>query len=127
MGLALSAVGNHEFDHGAAELLRLQRSGCATEGGCRGPRPFQGAAFQYLAASTVDATTGLRVTSAESFGRMLSAIDLKLDPATRDVIEVRAENHVVAPSFAKDPRQTALIEAYERLAADDAPRILRRD
>ena len=42
MGLVLSAVGNHEFDRGAAELLRLQSM----------------AAFQYLAASTVDLKTG---------------------------------------------------------------------
>jgi 5'-nucleotidase len=28
MGLEASAVGNHEFDKGAAELLRLQRGGC---------------------------------------------------------------------------------------------------
>ena len=28
IGLDLSAVGNHEFDEGAAELLRLQRGGC---------------------------------------------------------------------------------------------------
>ncbi|NDY93877.1 bifunctional metallophosphatase/5'-nucleotidase [Ideonella livida] len=58
MGLALAAVGNHEFDRGAAELLRLQRGGCHPVDGCRGPRPFTGARFQYLAASTVDQQTG---------------------------------------------------------------------
>jgi 5'-nucleotidase len=57
MGLEASAVGNHEFDHGAAELLRLQAGGCHIEG-CKGPAPFTGARFQYLAASTVDARTG---------------------------------------------------------------------
>ena len=58
MGLALSAVGNHEFDRGAAELLRLQRGGCHPEKGCRGPQPFAGARFQYLAASTIDRRSG---------------------------------------------------------------------
>ena len=29
LGLELNAVGNHEFDRGAEELLRLQRGGCA--------------------------------------------------------------------------------------------------
>ncbi|MEY8875887.1 MAG: metallophosphoesterase, partial [Leptothrix sp. (in: b-proteobacteria)] len=58
MGLEASAVGNHEFDHGAAELLRQQRGGCHPVDGCRGPQPFAGARFQYLAASTVDSRTG---------------------------------------------------------------------
>jgi 5'-nucleotidase len=57
MGLEASAVGNHEFDHGAAELLRLQAGGCHIDG-CKGPAPFAGARFQYLAASTVDVGTG---------------------------------------------------------------------
>ena len=58
MGLDLSAVGNHEFDEGAAELLRLQRGGCHPKDGCKGPGPFKGARFQYLAASTIDTATG---------------------------------------------------------------------
>jgi 5'-nucleotidase len=57
MGLELSAVGNHEFDKGAAELLRMQNGGCHAEG-CKGPNTFRGASFQYLAASTVDTRTG---------------------------------------------------------------------
>ena len=58
MGLEASAVGNHEFDKGVAELLRMQRGGCAPEGSCKGPRPFTGATFRYLAASTVDGASG---------------------------------------------------------------------
>ena len=58
MGLEASAVGNHEFDHGAAELLRLQRGGCHPSDGCKGPLPFGGARFAYLAASTVDTRSG---------------------------------------------------------------------
>jgi 5'-nucleotidase len=42
IGLVASAVGNHEFDRGAAALLELQRQ----------------AGFQWLAASTVDTRTG---------------------------------------------------------------------
>ena len=57
MGLEASAVGNHEFDKGAAELLRLQQGGCSADG-CQGPQPFAGAKFRYLAASTVDTKTG---------------------------------------------------------------------
>ena len=58
MGLAASAVGNHEFDKGLDHLLRLQLGGCAGEGSCQGPQPFRGAGFQYLAASTVDRKSG---------------------------------------------------------------------
>ncbi|MBA4174971.1 MAG: bifunctional metallophosphatase/5'-nucleotidase [Leptothrix sp. (in: Bacteria)] len=57
MGLEVSAVGNHEFDKGAAELLRMQHGGCVPES-CKGPAPFAGARFQYLAASTIDVKTG---------------------------------------------------------------------
>jgi 5'-nucleotidase len=58
MGLDVSAVGNHEFDDGSAELLRLQKGGCHPTQGCKGPKPFEGARFKYLAASTVDERTG---------------------------------------------------------------------
>ncbi|MFI4932217.1 MAG: bifunctional metallophosphatase/5'-nucleotidase, partial [Burkholderiales bacterium] len=58
MGLEVSAVGNHEFDHGSAELLRLQRGGCHPVDGCKGPQPFAGARFRWLAASTIDTLSG---------------------------------------------------------------------
>jgi 5'-nucleotidase len=242
MGLEAAAVGNHEFDKGADELLRLQRGGCHPAAGCKGPRPFQGAGFQYLAASTVVASTGLTllppyhvkrfqgvpvafigltlqgtpgivmpsgvagltfrdeaetvnglvpelrrqgiaaivlliheggypagghdecpalsgpivdivkrldpavdvvisghthrayncriegrlVTSADRYGTVVSAIDLLLDPASGDVTSAVASNVVVRPTFARDPRQTALIETYEALAAPLARRVVGR-
>jgi 5'-nucleotidase len=58
MGLEVTAVGNHEFDRGSLELLRIQRGGCYPGEACKGPKPFEGAKFKYLAASTVDARTG---------------------------------------------------------------------
>lgn len=58
MGLAISAVGNHEFDEGKDELLRMQNGGCHPTDGCQGPHPFGGAKFRYLAASTIDKSTG---------------------------------------------------------------------
>lgn len=61
MGLEASAVGNHEFDHGKDELLRKQHGGCHPTDGCKGPAPFAGAKFQYLAASTVDKQSGKTV------------------------------------------------------------------
>ncbi|MBV9542435.1 MAG: bifunctional metallophosphatase/5'-nucleotidase [Alphaproteobacteria bacterium] len=58
MGLDLSSVGNHEFDDGRAELLRLQNGGCHPTEGCTGPHHFDGARFHYLAANVVDTKTG---------------------------------------------------------------------
>jgi len=58
MGLEIASVGNHEFDEGREELLRMQNGGCHPVDGCKGPHPFQGATFRYLAASTIDTKTG---------------------------------------------------------------------
>jgi 5'-nucleotidase len=58
MGLAISSVGNHEFDEGKDELLRMQNGGCHPVDKCQGPHPFTGAKFHYLAASTIDKSTG---------------------------------------------------------------------
>jgi len=58
MNLEASAVGNHEFDKGSIELLRLQRGGCHPIDGCKGPQAFGGARFQYLGAGIVDTRTG---------------------------------------------------------------------
>lgn len=59
LGLEFNAVGNHEFDEGKDELLRMQNGGCHptdTENTCKGaevgtPVPFEGAKFQFLAAN----------------------------------------------------------------------------
>lgn len=242
MGLDVAAVGNHEFDKGAAELLRMQRGGCHPVEGCKGPQPFAGARFTYLAASTIVQATGQPfmpatwvkrfdgvpvgfigltlegtpsivtpegvrglsfrdeaetvnalvpalqqqgvqaivvlihegglpsgsynacpgisgpivgiverlhpavdvvvsghthrayncriagklVTSADSYGRMLSEIDLSLDRASGDVVAAVADNVIVRHSFARDPRQTALIAAYEAVARPLAERVVGR-
>jgi 5'-nucleotidase len=239
MGLQLSAVGNHEFDEGKDELLRMQNGGCHPVDKCQGPHPFPGAKFHYLAASTFDTSTGKTifppyeirqfdgipvafigltlkgtpgivspegvaglefrdeadtvnalipelkargveaivvliheggfptgdynecpdisgpivdivrkldkavdvvisghthrayvceidgrlVTSGDKFGTLVTAIDLKLDPATRDVISARADNVIVrTATLAKDPEQTALLAAYDKVAAPMANR-----
>lgn len=239
MGLAITSVGNHEFDEGKTELLRMQNGGCHPVDGCQGPHPFLGAKFHYLAASTVESATGKSVlppyeirefdgipvafigltlkgtagivsptgiaglefrdeaetvnalvpqlkargveaivvliheggeptgdynecpgisgpivdivkkfdravdivvsghthrayvcqidgrlvTSGDKYGTLVTAIDLKLDPASRDVISAKADNVIVAnSSLARDPEQTALIEAYDTLSAPIANR-----
>ncbi len=61
MGLEISSVGNHEFDEGKDELLRMQNGGCHPVDKCQGPHPFTGAKFRYLAASTFEKSTGKTV------------------------------------------------------------------
>jgi 5'-nucleotidase len=218
MGLELSAVGNHEFDKGAEELLRMQNGGCHPQDGCKGPAPFTGAKFQYLAASTVDTRTGRTLLPAYSIKRyggipvafigltleatpsivvpagvaglrfrdeaetvnelvpelkrqgveaivlliheggspvgdynecpgisgpivdIVKALDKAVDVVVtghthrayncridgRPVTSAVANNVIVRPSFAKDPRQTALIEQYERLVQPLAKRVIGR-
>ena len=58
MRLAVSSVGNHEFDEGIAELLRMQHGGCHPRDGCQDGDGFAGAAFQYLSANVVRTTNG---------------------------------------------------------------------
>lgn len=50
-GLDFNAVGNHEFDEGVTELLRMQEGGCHPEDGCQDDTPFDGADFDFLAAN----------------------------------------------------------------------------
>src|SRR5919106_6917 len=58
IGLDLNAVGNHEFDEGTVELLRMQNGGCHPTDGCLDGTGFAGANFQFLAANVVNATSG---------------------------------------------------------------------
>jgi 5'-nucleotidase len=239
MGLALASVGNHEFDEGKDELLRMQNGGCHPVDKCQGPHPFPGAKFHYLAASTIDTGTGRSVfppyeirefegipvafigltlkgtpniispesaaglefrdeaetvnalvpelkargveaivvliheggtptgdynecpgisgpivdivkkfdravdvvisghthqayvceidgrlvTSGDKYGTLVTAIDLKLDPVTHDVISAKADNTIVrTATLARDPEQTALLQAYDKVAAPLANR-----
>jgi 5'-nucleotidase len=56
MQLDISSVGNHEFDEGVTELLRMQNGGCHPTDGCYFPdAPYAGADFQWLAANVVNA------------------------------------------------------------------------
>ncbi|MFJ4096903.1 bifunctional metallophosphatase/5'-nucleotidase [Kitasatospora sp. NPDC089913] len=59
LGLDVTSVGNHEFDEGSAELLRLQDGGCHPTDGCyEEGRTFKGANFNYLSANVTNEKTG---------------------------------------------------------------------
>ncbi len=239
LGLSMSVVGNHEFDDGWKELVRMQDGGCHPKTGCEDGTPFKGAKFHYLAANVIKkdgktlfpgyeikkfdgipvafigvvlsdapkvisptAIEGLKfrpepavinalaaklrkqgveaivvllhqggvpskkhaginecgdmkgpvvdivkktspavdvfitghthqtyicnidgklVTSALSYGRLLTEIDLKLDPTTHDVIKKQAVNKVVYDNkLAADAKEAALVKRYVDLSADVA-------
>ncbi len=66
---------------------------------------------------------GRLVTSGDKYGTLVTALDLKLDPKTRDVISASANNVIVrSGALAKDPDQSALIAAYDRFSAPIANR-----
>ena len=58
IGLDFNAVGNHEFDEGWHELVRLQHGGCHPVDGCQDGDDFAGANFQFLAANVVRQDNG---------------------------------------------------------------------
>jgi 5'-nucleotidase len=68
MNVDFASVGNHEFDKGSAELLRIQNGGCKPVAGCTAApyalpdgsttNVFPGADFQYLSANVVVNATG---------------------------------------------------------------------
>lgn len=75
IGLEVSSVGNHEFDLGKTELMRLQNGGCFNGGvvgtdTCLNNGTFGGAKFKYLAANVVDSNnkTILPATYTKTFG-----------------------------------------------------------
>jgi 5'-nucleotidase len=243
IGLDFNAVGNHEFDEGIQELIRMQEGGCHPTDGCLDNDDFTGAEFRFLAAnvkwkkngrpvfpayktkafngvqvafigmtlegtpsivspsgiaqlrfedeadtvnalipelkrrgveaivvvvhegatqapsnSPINSCTGISgpivdvvnrmsdevdvvitghthqpynctidgklVTSAFSFGRLVTKIDLSIDRATGDVIAKVADNRIVSRDVPKDPRLTSLVAKYDAIAAPLANRVI---
>jgi 5'-nucleotidase len=67
MHVDFGSVGNHEFDKGSAELLRIQNGGCHADGCTGAPyalasggttSTYPGADFQYLSANVIKNATG---------------------------------------------------------------------
>jgi 5'-nucleotidase len=51
LGVKASTLGNHEFDEGYRELLRMQFGGCNPTDGCQFHNPYKGAKFPFLGAN----------------------------------------------------------------------------
>jgi 5'-nucleotidase len=67
---------------------------------------------------------GRLVTSAASFGRLITSIDLTIDRRTNDVVSATAVNNIVTQTVAKDPATTALLAPYISLSAPIANRVI---
>ena len=59
VGMDTTAAGNHEFDEGYKELLRMQRGGCHPVDGCQFRDKYKGADFPILGANVTNAKNGL--------------------------------------------------------------------
>jgi 5'-nucleotidase len=63
------------------------------------------------------------VSSANAFGRVLSDIDLRIDPTTRDVIDVQVTNRLVDrsdPTVTPDAALAGIVKGYDTLVAPRA-------
>ncbi|HEX5753238.1 MAG TPA: bifunctional metallophosphatase/5'-nucleotidase [Archangium sp.] len=67
---------------------------------------------------------GKRVTSAASYGRLITAMNLVLDGATGDVVEITARNLPVTRDTEGVPEVQALVERYDGLSAPRRNRVL---
>jgi len=67
---------------------------------------------------------GRLVTSAASFGRLITSIDLTIDRHTNDVVSATATNNIVTQTVAKDAGTTALLARYKTLSDPIANRVI---
>jgi 5'-nucleotidase len=108
IALDFNAVGNHEFDRGRAELLRMQRGGCAkhtTREPCAVERPFAGAKFQFLAANVMveNGTTLFPASAMRRFGSGRQAVDVGLIGLTlRDTPSLASPSGLIGLTFSDE-------------------------
>jgi 5'-nucleotidase len=108
IGLQVSSVGNHEFDEGVAELIRMQRGGCHPTDGCQDGDGFKGAEFTYLAANTINKKTGLPI---------LPPIDIKFvngTPVGFVGLTLEGTPGIVNPAGIKDVRFANEVETANK-------------
>src|SRR5918999_1240296 len=138
MELDYNGVGNHEFDEGVDELLRMQHGGCHPVDGCQDapgdPDGFEGAEFDFLAANVKYKDSGETnwaincvldgkiVTGAAHQARLVTDIDLTISRASKDVVSATVNNVIVTRTVAKAPDLTQLVNKYAELVAPLANR-----
>ena len=120
VGVEYNAVGNHEFDKGSAELMRMQTGGCAKHTPrtpCR-VEPFAGARFRYLAANvlTKEGGTLFPGTGIKDFGDVqIGFIGMTL----KDTATLVTPAGVAGLSFADEAaKANAAVPALKAAGAD---------
>ncbi len=69
---------------------------------------------------------GKLVTSAASFGRLITDIDLTIDHKSKTITEAKATNRIVTQDVAEDPAAKAILDKYTTLSAPLANRVIGR-
>ncbi len=68
--------------------------------------------------------SGKLVTSAASFGRLVTSIDLTIDHKSKAVTAASAKNNIVTQDVPKDPAAEAIVQKYTDLSAPLANRVI---
>jgi 5'-nucleotidase len=68
--------------------------------------------------------SGKLVTSAASFGRVVTSVDLTLDTKSGKVVGKSARNQIVTQNVAKDPAAEAIVQKYDKLSAPLANKVI---
>ena len=130
IGVEFNAVGNHEFDRGTAELLRLQNGGCKLTAGvrdpnsCRGaevgtPVPFEGASFQWLSANVISTATGKPLLPAYGIKRFKGVKVAFIGMTLKGTPSIVTPSGVAGLEFRDEaPTVNALIPALRRQGVD---------
>ena len=123
MGLDVSSVGNHEFDEGTTELLRMQDGGCHPKDGCYFPdQPYRGADFEWLAANVVRKDTGQTLLPGTSI-KTVNGVQVGFIGMTLEATPTLVSPAGVASVDFKDEVQTANAQA-EQLKAQGVKAIV---
>lgn len=125
IGVDFNALGNHEFDRGRQEVLRMQHGGCAqhtVREPCRIDKRFTGANFPFLAANVVteNGKTLFPATGIRKFGKGRNAVTVGvIGMPLRDVPTLANPAGLTGLAF-RDEADTvnALIPGLKRQGAD---------
>ncbi|HRW19456.1 MAG TPA: bifunctional metallophosphatase/5'-nucleotidase [Dermatophilaceae bacterium] len=113
MRLDVSSVGNHEFDEGTTELLRMQNGGCHPKDGCYFPEaPYAGADFQWLAANVVRKDNGQTLLPGTSI-KTVGGVKIGFIGMTLEATPTLVNPAGVASVDFKDEVETANLKAAE--------------
>ncbi len=125
LGLDFNAVGNHEFDRGREELLRMQNGGCARHTNrepCALDRDFPGARFRFLAANVRTGEGGTLFPSygLRRFGRGRQQVTIGfIGLTTRDTATLVTPAGVAGLTFADEAASiNALVPQLRAQGAD---------